>query len=542
MNGSQGAADCILFGGTIHTMDPLRPRAEAIAIRGGRIVHVGDAGSARALAGPRTERIDLRGRVALPGFIENHTHLIMYGRSLEQVDCRELRSMAEIIAALRERAATLPPGQWVVGHTYDDTLLAEMRHPTRHDLDQASRDHPILLVHISAHNAVLNSLGLQMAGVTVATPDPAGGSIGRDAAGEPTGILWEWAQNLVRPFLPDYGVEDICRHLQAGARRYLAAGVTSAVEAAVGFADGMKEAEAIARLAAAGGLPLRYGAAIQYALWQELRAGAGPGLEWGGDPEWVRPAAVKLFQDGSIQLRTAALRQPYYGQAGPADGHLIWPQEQLDRMVAEVHAAGWQIWIHGNGDAAIASILDAYERALAAHPRADHRHRIEHCQTVGEDQLDRMAALGVTASFFAAHVWHWGDRHQALFLGPERAARIDPLASALRRGIRFGLHNDTPVTPIHPLLSIGTAVSRLTRNGQVLGPEQAIAVGQALRAMTLDSAYLAFEEGIKGSLEEGKLGDVVVLEADPYRVPPGEIKDIPVALTIVGGQVAYSAG
>jgi predicted amidohydrolase YtcJ len=274
-------------------------------------------------------------------------------------------------------------------------------------------------------------------------------------------------------------------------------------------------------------------------LWKELQDGAGPGLEWHGDPEKVRPVAVKFFQDGSIQIRTAALRQPYFGETKPADHHLIWPQEELDRMVADAHSSGWQIWTHGNGDAAIQSILDAYERALVEDPQADHRHRIEHCQTAGEDQLDRMRSLEVAASFFAPHVWYWGDRHQDIFLGPERAARIDPLASALRRGIRFGLHNDSPVTPIGPLLSIGTAVGRQTSSGQVLGGGQAISVDRALRSMTLDSAYLAFEENTKGTLTESKLGDVVVLEADPYKVAPQEIKDIPVAATIVGGSVAY---
>jgi predicted amidohydrolase YtcJ len=303
----------------------------------------------------------------------------------------------------------------------------------------------------------------------------------------------------------------------------------------------MQDVQAYIRIAESGEIPLRLGAALVYPLWKELQEGAGPGLEWPGDPEQVRPLAVKLFQDGSIQLRTAALRQPYHSEIEPADHHLVWPQEELDRMVADAHSSGWQIWTHGNGDTAIGSILEAYEKALVDDPRNDHRHRIEHCQTAGEDQLDHMRSLGVAASFFAPHVWYWGDRHREIFLGPERAARIDPLASALRRGIKFGLHNDSPVTPINPLLSIGTAVSRLTSGGQVLGAEQAITVDQALRAMTLDSAYLAFEESLKGSLTKGKLGDVVVLDADPHKVALGEIKDIPVAMTIVGGEVMHGA-
>ena len=531
---------CVLIG-KVYTLDDSRPEVGGVAIREGKIVCVGEAREARRQGGPRAEVVDLGDRVALPGFVESHSHPVLFGRYLEEVDCRDCSSLEEIVEALRLRASVTAPGQWVVGNGYDHTLLRESRHPTRRELDRASDEHPILLRNITVHNVVANSRALQLAGVTAGTPDPEGGRIGREANGEPDGVLWEWAQGLVQSRLPEVSVEDIRRQLENAAKEYLAAGVTSVVDAGLGLANEMRDVEAYARVAEDGGLSLRLGAAVLYPLWKELREGAGPGLEWPGDPEKVRPLAVKFFQDGSIQILTAALRQPYYGETEAADHHLIWPQEELDRMVADAHSSGWQIWTHGNGDAAIGSILDAYEKALANDPRTDHRHRIEHCQTAGEDQLDRMRASDIVASFFAPHVWHWGDRHRKLFLGPERAARLDPLASALQRGIRFGLHNDSPVTPISPLLSIGTAVSRLTSSGQVLGGEQAITVQEALRSMTLDSAYLAFEENLKGTLEEGKLGDVVVLEADPYKVAPREIKDIPVAMTIVGGEVVYGA-
>lgn len=449
--------------------------------------------------------------------------------------------MEEIVEALRVRARKTPPGQWVVGNGYDHTLLKESRHPTRGELERVSEKHPVLLRNITGHSLVANTETLKLAGVTAATPDPEGGRIGRDRNGEPDGILWEWAQGLVQSHLPEPSMDDLLRYLGNASDRYLSAGVTSVVDAAIGFVYGMQDAEAYARVAEDGGMPVRLGAAILYPLWKELQEGAGPGLEWSGDPDRVRPVAVKFFQDGSIQIKTAALREPYHGATEPADDHLIWPQEELERMVADVHSAGWQIWTHGNGDAAIGSILDAYDRALMDDPRRDHRHRIEHCQTAGEDQLNRMRDLGVAASFFAPHVWHWGDRHRDLFLGPERAARMDPLASALRKGIRFGMHNDSPVTHISPLLSIGTAVSRLTSGGEVLGIEQAITVQQALRSMTLDSAFLAFEEDRKGTLTEGKLGDVTILEADPHEVDSHEIKDIPVSATIVGGKVEYGA-
>ncbi len=534
-------AACVLTG-RIYTLDHSRPEVEGVAIRDGKIFYVGDAREAVRRGGPGAEVIDVLGDwVVLPGFVESHSHPILYGRYLEEVDCRYCSSLDEIVEVLRDRARITASGEWVVGNGYDHTLLKESRHPTRRELDLASAEHPILLRNITVHNVVANTSALRLAGITSATPDPDGGRIGRDAHGEPDGVLWEWAQGFVQSRLPEPTVADVRRRLQRAAGEYLSAGVTSVVDAAVGLANGMREAEAYALVAEDGGLSLRIGAAILYPLWKELQGGAGPGLEWQGDPERVRPVAVKFFQDGSIQIRTAALRQPYYGETEPADHHLIWPQEDLDRMMADAHSSGWQIWTHGNGDAAIDSILDAYEKVLAKDPRTGHRHRVEHCQTAGEDQLDRIKDLGMAVSFFAPHVWYWGDRHRELFLGPERAARMDPLASALRRGIRFGLHNDSPVTPISPLLSVGTAVSRLTSGGRVLGIEQAIPVDRALRSMTLDSAYLAFEENLKGTLVEGKLGDAVVLEADPYEVTPGEIKDIPVAMTIVGGNIVHGA-
>ena len=531
--------DCVLIG-KIRTLDPTRPTAEALVIREGRISFVGSADEARRSATAGTEVIDLGDRVVLPGFVESHSHPIYYGRYLEEVDCRYARSLDDIVGALNDRARTTPPGEWVVGNGYDHTLLEESRHPTRRELDRASSEHPVLLRNITGHSMVVNSEVLRITGVTAKTQDPEGGHIGREKDGEPDGIFWEWAQRLVQSHLPEVESADIVRYLQNASTEYLTAGVTSVVDAAIGFNYGIRDAEVYAQVAGEGGLPLRYGAAIMYDVWRELRDGAGPGLEWPGDPERVRPLAVKFFQDGSIQIETAALREPYFGESEPADHHVIWPQQDLDKMVADAHSSGWQIWTHGNGDAAIGSILEAYEGALKDDPRADHRHRIEHCQTAGEDQLDRMMKLGITASFFAPHVWHWGDRHREIFLGPERAARIDPLGSAARRGMRFGLHNDSPVTPVSPLLSVGTAVSRLTSGGQVLGAGQAITVEQALLSMTLDAAYLAFEEDSKGSLVEGKLGDVVVLEADPYDVAPGEIRDIPVVMTIVGGEVAHS--
>lgn len=533
--------DCIISGGNIYTMDPRRPRADGLVVQGGRIIYVGDRGSTGGFKRKQTEVIDLRGRIALPGFIESHSHPYHVGlwTGRRWVNCQDSRSIDEILSSLRARAREIPPNQWVLAYRYDDTRLAEKRHPTRFDLDPVFPEQPVFLYHFGQHIITVNSAALRFVRIDSSTPDPPGGKIDRDEHGAPTGILREAALDLVRPHLPIYAVEDICSCLEEAARMYLSTGITSVFEAFLGKLGGMKEAHAWARLSETGGVSVRYGAAIPYALWKELQAGVGPGLEWRGDREWVRPVSVKLFQDGSL-FNQAALSKPSRGQDKPANQYLFYPQTEFDRMVKDAHTSGWQVLTHANGDVAIRSVLDAYERAMGAKKRPDPRHRIDHCQLPTDEQLDRMARLGVVPNFFPAHIWHWGDRHLAN-LGTERAARLSPMASALSRGLQVGLHNDSPFTPIEPLVSIGVAVTRCSESGTILGREQSISVDQALRAFTLGNAYLSADDTIKGSLVEGKVGDVVVLEADPYRMNPEEIKDIPVAMTIVSGKVVYES-
>jgi predicted amidohydrolase YtcJ len=259
-------------------------------------------------------------------------------------------------------------------------------------------------------------------------------------------------------------------------------------------------------------------------------------------PNQVRATGVKLFQDGSLQGFTGFLTAPYQTQpAGKSDyvGYPARPRERLVESVRKYHRAGYQIAIHGNGDAAIDDILYAFRVVQQEMPRSDARHRIEHCQTPREDQLAAMKELGITPSFFVGHVYYWGDRHRDIFLGAERAAQISPLASALRHGLRFTVHNDTPVTPVNPLLLVWCSVNRLTKDGQVLGPEQRIGVFEALRAVTGDAAWQNFEEKTKGTIEPGKLADFVVLAENPLTVQSERLKDLEILQTIVGGQTVY---
>ena len=291
-----------------------------------------------------------------------------------------------------------------------------------------------------------------------------------------------------------------------------------------------------------GVLPLRVITMVSRGSPTNLTAAENGGFVSGFGDRWLKLGAVKMSQDGSNQGFTGYFSKPYFTAFKGDATYRGYPRRgraALTEMVKQVHRAGYQIAIHGNGDAAIDDILHAFREAQQELPRPDARHRIEHCQYVREDQLDEIAELGITPSFFVGHVFYWGDRHRDVFLGPERAARISPLRSAERRGIRFTIHDDTPVTPVNPLRLVWTAVNRTTRSGQVLGAEQRVSVRQALRAVTIDAAWQNFEQDSKGSIEVGKLADFVILSDDPSTVDQPSIKDIRVVETVVEGKTIY---
>jgi predicted amidohydrolase YtcJ len=352
-------------------------------------------------------------------------------------------------------------------------------------------------------------MALALAGIDRATKDPPGGVYRRDGSGEPTGVIEE-AMGRVTRLIPPTTLEQRQQAARAAERDYIAKGVTTTV--------------------VAGGSRQEY-PGVRLRIHQMLSP---------GNKLPPPPATVKLFQDGSIQGLTGFLSAPYHSPAGqPARGdyrgYPARPRDSLAKTVRDLHVGGYQIAIHGNGDAAIDDILAAFEAAQREFPRPDSRHRIEHCQTAREDQLDTMRRLGVTPSFFVGHVYYWGDRHRDLFLGPARAARISPLASAARRGIRYTIHNDTPVTPVDPLLLVWCAVNRRTRGGDVLGPDQRVPVADALRSVTIDAAWQNFQERERGSIEVGKLADLVLLGENPLTVAPDRIKDIAVDEVVIGG-------
>jgi hypothetical protein len=538
-------------GGPVVTVDAGDRVVEALGVEGERIAVVGSEAEVLAWAGDSARVVELRGRALLPGFIDAHGHFPGTGIFARVADLNsppigDVRDLEEVIRRLKAQAARSGSTDWILGLGYDDSLLAERRHPSRADLDRVSADRPVAAIHISGHLAALNGAALAAAGIAAGTPDPPGGVIRRDAAGEPTGVLEETAMEepMRRAMRP--GLLDALAIVREGGRRYLAAGVTTAQ---VGY--GTADLLSLVHLVRLGLLPLRLVFWPDMELADEVLAGRRR-LE-SPDEAWLRFGAVKLIADGSIQAHTAWLSAPYHtapGGAARRDGEPVvdadfrgYPRmapDELAGRVARYHAAGLQVAVHGNGDAAIDAVLDAFERAAQETSRADARPVVVHAQMARPDQLDRMASLGAIPSFFGLHVRYWGDRHRAVFLGPERAARISPAASARARGLRFTLHCDTPVVPVEPLRAVATAVSRRTASGALLGAEERISAREALRAVTIDAAFQHFEEASRGSLEPGKLADLVILSRSPLDDP--ELADtIRVEETIVAGETAWRA-
>jgi hypothetical protein len=532
----------VYVGGPMLTMDAQDRIVEAVGIEGDRIGAVGTPAEVRAWAGAGATEIDLHGRALLPGFIDAHGHFPgagVYARAadLNSPPIGDVRTIDDLVERLQAQAENVSSRDWVLGLGYDDTLLSPQRHPTRADLDRVSTTQPVAAIHISAHLAAVNTVALKRLEIGPVTADPEGGRIQRDDRGAPTGVLEESAAQPVVERLMRPGLFGSLAILREGGRRALRAGVTTAQ---VGYAT--TDTLAIATASRFGLVPLRV------VIWPAPDL-AGEALDGrrtlrSTDDNWVRFGAVKLIADGSIQGYTASLSAPYYVPPGNDPTYRGYPRyrkEDLRELVMRFHAAGKQVAVHGNGDAAIDDILDAIEAAQREAPRPNARHVIVHAQMARSDQLDRMRALGVIPSFFVLHTYYWGDRHRDRFLGPERAARISPAASARARGIRFTLHCDAPVVPLEPLRLVWSAVNRRSTSGAIIGPDERIPVMAALRAVTIDAAWQHFEEAHKGSLEPGKLADLVILSRSPLD-DPEHIDAITVEETIVGGRTAYRHG
>ena len=527
------------------TMDERRPSAQAVAVRGGRILAVGDLDPVLAAAGRGARVVDLGGHTLIPGFVDGHGHFTQVANELDWVDLAPppagaIGSIDDMLTALRGRLGSLAAEhKYILGTGYDESILEERRHPTKEDLDRVSTDLPIWVVHVSRQMAVGNSMALDQAGIAAATPDPVGGVIVRRAGSrEPTGLLQEAAWAHVRltffPAVPEHHHSDLLRRT---GQHYARLGITTAQDGATDVGS-MKM---LRRAAEDVSLPIDVLSYPLYQLADRLRADVEPFRS--GYAGRVRVGGLKIVLDGSPQGKTAWLTEPYLvpppGEPASYGGIPLFADGDVDRMVADCFARGVQVLAQANGDAAAEQMIEAIaraERRLRSQGQGrDRRPVMVHAQTVREDQLDRMLALGIIPSFFSTHCFYWGDWHVGSVLGRERAYRISPARSALRRGMRFSLHNDSPVVPPNILFLIWNAVTRLSRGGEVIGPDQRLTPAEALRAVTLDAAYQCFEDGAKGSIEVGKLADMVVLSDNPLRVAPEAIREIMVLATLKEG-------
>jgi predicted amidohydrolase YtcJ len=533
------SSDRIYVNGDVVTMERDPIKAEAFVVSHGHFAVVGATDQVRSCAPSDMETIDLGGKTVVPGFIETHNHLSSYALTLTMADCtpRANTRIRDIQEKIHGMAKSVGPGQWVVGWGYDDTLIEEMRHLHRADLDEAAPENPVFVYHASGHLSYASTLALNLCNVTKDTPQPEGGTIHKDGHGEPTGLLMEpAAQHLIAEQLPRPDVPLFMSLLPEAIAHYNRMGVTSTHDAAIGIhGQGMGTVRAYHELEKENGLDIRVYLTTLYSVYDRLIE-LGLGRGFGSD--YLKIGSVKMFQDGSIQAITAALSKDYHNRPG-FRGELIMPQAAMEDLVEKYHKERLQVAVHANGDAAIESVIVAMEKAQAKYPQPDLRHMIIHCQTATDDQIKRMKNLGIIPSYFPGHVFYWGDRHQSLFLGPERAARIDPLGSSLRQGLRFTLHADTPVTPVSPLFSMHCAVNRITRDGHLLGPDERISPYEALKAFTTDAAYCSYEENIKGSIRTGKMADFLVLSDNPLTCLPQEIKEIKVLKTVIGGKEVH---
>jgi predicted amidohydrolase YtcJ len=554
---SPGATVSLYFNGPILTMTDVA--APAVAVQNGRIVMVDSPSAIKTQFGDKIRMIDLQGKTLMPGFFDAHSHVTMSAAKLAVVNtdpppAGPADSIESIQRVLRERLLSAPPaaGEWLVGWGYDNAMLAEGRHPTRADLDAVSTEIPIVLIHFSSHQVVVNSMGLQRAGISAATPDPKGGRIERFAGSEePNGILQENAMyGVIFPVLNtllDGGAdieggeapgEKALQYMDAALQEYMREGFTTVTEM--------------------GATPLPLALLQEMARQRRLPVDvvAMP-LSKAYQPQQVadlysaryhnrlRVGGVKIILDGGSPGRSAYLREPYYVQLPGEINYRGYPhigdQDTLNALVAGHHMAGNPLYIHALGDAALDQAIVALRGLPRSGPGPGRRTQIIHVQQAQADQLDALAELETTLTFQVAHNFYFGDFHREKIYGPARTQRLNPAKSALERNLSVSIHHDSPVHPIDQFTLIWAAVNRLTRSGQVIGEDQKITVLQALRASTIEAAYQFYEDDRKGSIEVGKLADLIILSHNPLEIDPLQLRSIQVLQTIKDGETVYQA-
>lgn len=534
--------ETIYFNGSIITMgfssaeEELTSQIEAVLVRDGVIAAAGPLEDIKAHASKNATFEDLGGHCLMPGFIDPHSHFVMNGRMASWCDLSDCTSHSEIISTMKAYMASAGDIPAIIGYGYDHNFLDEGTHPDKRILDQISTDIPVFALHVSLHFACCSSLVLERAGITASTPDPEGGKFGRlEGSDEPNGYLEETGMHRVFGGITPGGETAGSPDAEAMQNAYLRYGVTTAQDGATSFA----EMKTLSELAGSGALKMDI---IAYPL---LTDGGLDTIKAFSEYDRVykdhlKIGGCKLILDGSPQGRSAWMSEPYLGGD---EGYCAYPWLTDGQVLSNIKASilgGRQILVHCNGDAASEQFITSYEKALfETGITEDLRPVMIHCQTVRNDQLDRMAPLKMIASVFVGHVWYWGDVHVMNF-GEARGNHISPAKDALDRGLHVNFHQDTPVTRPDVMHSVWCAVNRISRRGNVIGSDQKISVYDALRAVTIEGAYEYFEEESKGSIETGKRADLVILEKSPLEVPETELKNIKVLKTIKDGNVVFA--
>ncbi len=533
------AADLVLTG-TVLTVNEAQPTAESIAVSDGRIVAVGDRSDIQTWIGPDTQTVDLGDGCVMPGLVEAHGHPLMEAIVLSDrmVDIRPvtLPKADDVVAAIKAEVAKRgADGAYLNG--WDALLQNGLPDPTLAWLDGIAPETPLVIVHNSGHKAYFNSAAAARVGLTRDTPDPKGASYGRDANGDLNGIAQEiqavfpLLQGAIQP-------SDYPAMLRAELARLNRAGLTTCSEMAFDpvFRSMVEQ--------------MRDDLTVRLRVYEMSTAAMSTDMVPENGDDMFRQAGIKIWVDGSPWIGNIDLSFPYLdteatrsiGIPKGSCGCANYTREQLTEIVGAYFPHGWQMACHVQGDAGADTILDVYEEALRAHPRDDHRLRLEHVGAIRDDQLQRAHELGVTCSLFVDQIHYWGDIVVDGLFGPEHGNRWMPCGSAVATGMRISLHNDPPVTPEEPLRNISVAVTRIAPSGRVIGPDQRITVDQAIRAQTIDAAWQLHSEDVIGSLETGKYADMVVLSADPRSVPPETIADLEVRATYLAGRQVYTKG
>lgn len=532
-------ADYIFKNGEVITIDSQNRIAEAVAVKGNKIIGVGTTEEMEHYRSSNTTTIDLEGKTLMPGIVDAHIHLTIYGTNLLGVSCIKphIQSLEDLFIDLRKKVQETPKGQWVRAWGFKESTLKENRYPTREELDEISKDHPIVIIRTCNHTSYVNSKALVIAKIDENTPDPEGGIIEKNKDGSLTGRMIENAHMQVFQYA-SYNNEEIRKGMQLASEEFIKAGITS-IHDAGGYGDGAETIRIMQQAINDGEVKVRVYAMIGSLTnsheFVEKMVNAGPITGLGNEYFKIGPA--KLFTDGSSVGPTIATREGY--THNPDDrGIIYYSQDELNRILGQAHEKGFQLTAHAQGDRAIEMLLDCYELALTKHPREDHRHRIEHAGISSPDLQERIKKLGVVVTPNPVFMYANGDKYLEYY--GERVEVMYAARDFIDKEIVAAFGSDAPVTYLDPLLGIHAAINRESVEGQHVGKNQSIEIMEAIRAYTWNGAYASFEENIKGSIEPGKLADLVVLNSSILKEEKKRIKDMKVELTMVDGEILYS--